>query len=114
MKGDTLFKSAPHPHPNFAHLTKDGRRKVEFNARSAHHVKYYYIDFGLSNMFPSYGERKLVTGAEGRERNIPELSNPNQPYDPFKVDVCIVGRFIQRDFYLKVGGGWYFSILVLT
>ncbi|GAB1521602.1 kinase domain protein [Rhizoctonia solani] len=89
MKADTLFKSTPHPHPSYSFLTEDRRNYV-------------------ATLFPSYAERTLVVGAEGRERDIPELSTPNVPYDPFKVDVCIIGRFFSRDFYEKYGRSLYF------
>lgn len=101
MKADTLFKSSPHPHPNYEYLTEDGRYDVGLHARSGHNVKYYFIDFGLSTLFPNNEVPKLVTGAEGRERDIPELSTPDVPYDPFKLDVCIIGRFLERDFCTK-------------
>ncbi|KAF8706071.1 hypothetical protein RHS03_05237, partial [Rhizoctonia solani] len=108
MKADTLFKSTPHPHPNYSFLTEDGRDYMGFHPRRKHSVKYYFIDFGLATLFPSYAERTLVVGAEGRERDIPELSTPDVPYDPFKVDVCIIGRFLSRDFYEKSSRSLYF------
>ncbi|CUA76244.1 hypothetical protein RSOLAG22IIIB_12148 [Rhizoctonia solani] len=108
MKADTLFRSVPHPHPNFAFLTEDRREFVQFYPRRNHTVKYYFIDFGLSTLFPSYAERTLVVGAEGRERNVPELSTPDTPYDPFKVDVCIIGQFIWQDFCSKSSSSLYF------
>ncbi|CAE6497931.1 unnamed protein product [Rhizoctonia solani] len=108
MKADTLFKNTPHPHPNYSFLTEDGRDYIEFYPRREHSVKYYFIDFGLATLFPSYTERTLVVGAEGRERDIPELSTPDVPYDPFKVDICIIGRFLSRDFYEKSNRSLYF------
>ncbi|CAE6467735.1 unnamed protein product [Rhizoctonia solani] len=101
MKADTLFKSAPHPHPSYSHLTADARHRVRLRPRRGQAVKYYFIDFGLATLFPSRAERTLVTGADGREREVPELSTPDIPYDPFKVDVWIIGRFLWKDFYTK-------------
>ncbi|KAJ7471941.1 kinase-like domain-containing protein, partial [Mycena latifolia] len=61
-------------------------------------MHYYYIDFGLSIHFPSFEARGLVTGVEGRHRkHIPEISE-TVPYDPFKVDVRLVGEMLRREF----------------
>ncbi|KAJ1299254.1 hypothetical protein OPQ81_002184 [Rhizoctonia solani] len=108
MKADELFKNTPHPHPNYSFLTEDGRHYVELYPRRSRNIKYYFIDFGLATLFPSYAERTLVVGEEGRERDVPELSTPDTPYDPFKVDICIIGRFLWRDFYTKSSRGLYF------
>ncbi|KAG8750814.1 hypothetical protein FRC11_010029 [Ceratobasidium sp. 423] len=108
MKADTLFTSTPHPHPSYSYLTEDAQYRVGVQPRSEHTVKYYYIDFGLSVLFPSHAERRLVTGADGRERNVPELATPDIPYDPFKVDVWIIGNFIWNDFYIKSSHSLYF------
>ncbi|CAE6346010.1 unnamed protein product [Rhizoctonia solani] len=108
MKADEIFKSTPHPHPTYAFLTEDRRDFVRYHPRRNHSVKYYFIDFGLATLFPSYAERSLVVGADGRERDIPELSTPDTPYDPFKVDICIIGKLIWRDFYVKSSRSLYF------
>lgn len=61
-------------------------------------MKYYFIDFGLSVQFPSYETRGLVTGECGRLRkHIPEISE-TIPYDPFKVDVRLIGEMLRSDF----------------
>ncbi|CAE6490485.1 unnamed protein product [Rhizoctonia solani] len=108
MKADTLFVSTPHPHPSYSYLTEDAQFRVGVKPRRGHTVKYYYIDFGLATLFPSYAERTLVTGADGRERDVPELLTPEIPYDPFKVDVWIIGRFLWKDFYAKSSGSLHF------
>ncbi|KAJ6548237.1 hypothetical protein DFH09DRAFT_926478 [Mycena vulgaris] len=61
-------------------------------------MKYYYIDFGLSVHFPSFEARELVVGECGRLRGeIPEISNI-VPYDPFKVDVRLIGEMLDIEF----------------
>lgn len=63
-------------------------------------MKYYFIDFGLSVRFPSFETRGLVTGEDGRMRKrVPEISQ-TVPYDPFKVDVRLVGEMLRREFLL--------------
>ena len=62
-------------------------------------VRYYFADFGMSTYFPP-GVPRLVTGALGAEREVPELSE-TVPYDPFKLDVYILGA-MYRNFLHKV------------
>ena len=53
-------------------------------------VKYYFIDFGISVHIPR-GHPRLAIGADGLDQEVPELSE-FVPYDPFKVDVFILGN----------------------
>ncbi|KAJ7750732.1 kinase-like domain-containing protein [Mycena maculata] len=67
-------------------------------------VDYYYIDFGLSVRFPSFEARQLVTGDFGRLRkHVPEIS-ATIPYDPFKVDIRLLGEMLRSDFLLTYTG----------
>ncbi|KAJ7915625.1 hypothetical protein B0H13DRAFT_2324187 [Mycena leptocephala] len=66
-------------------------------------IKYYYIDFGLSVHFPN-DARGLVVGECGRLRkHIPEMSE-TVPYDPFKVDIRLVGEMLRTEFVVKYDG----------
>ena len=62
-------------------------------------VRYYFIDFGISSKF-SPEEPRQVVGIFGQDNEVPELSK-TEPYDPFKVDVFILGNLFKRAF-LKV------------
>ncbi|KAJ7450260.1 hypothetical protein B0H11DRAFT_1743268 [Mycena galericulata] len=67
-------------------------------------MHYYYIDFGLSVQFPSLADRSMITGDEGRHRKrIPEISE-TVPYDPFKVDVRLVGEMLRRELHQQHTG----------
>ncbi|KAH9026729.1 hypothetical protein EDB85DRAFT_160581 [Lactarius pseudohatsudake] len=59
-------------------------------------VKYYFVDYRISSYFPE-GERQLVFGFAGRDREVPELSD-EVPYDPFKVDIFTIGNVMRREF----------------
>jgi hypothetical protein len=61
-------------------------------------VKYYFIDYGISSYFPA-GEPQphRVVGLDGRDQDVPELSN-EVPYDPFKVDIFTIGNVFLREF----------------
>ncbi|KAJ7693191.1 hypothetical protein B0H17DRAFT_1132660 [Mycena rosella] len=97
-------------HFNRPHASADGRHllRTYTGDDSAPHIiksrteagpmKYYFIDFGLSVHFSSYWMRERVTGDVGRLRRcIPEISE-TVPYDPFKVDVRLVGEMLRWQF----------------
>ena len=65
-------------------------------SRSAAGVKYYFIDFGISVHIPEDAYPRLVTGHLGRDQTPPELSRA-VPYDPFKLDVFILGNMFKRE-----------------
>lgn len=58
-------------------------------------VRYYYIDFGISVKIPLEVQPKRVLGIDGLDQEVPELS-VTTPYDPFLVDVFILGNFFKR------------------
>lgn len=64
--------------------------------RSVAGVKYYFIDFGISVHIPKDARPGLVTGIMGRDQTPPELSK-TMPYDPFKLDVYILGNMFKRE-----------------
>ena len=61
-------------------------------------VKYYYTDFGLSSRFSAHETSRLVTGRAGLDGDVPELSHTD-PYDPFKVDIFILGSLFRKLFF---------------
>ncbi|KAI0334926.1 hypothetical protein GY45DRAFT_1294684 [Cubamyces sp. BRFM 1775] len=71
-------------------------------------VKYYFVDFGISTQFGSGDSDRLVTGTFGLDQDVPELSN-DKPYDPFKVDIFILGNMFTKLFYEK-----YANVNMLT
>lgn len=67
--------------------TVDGFHPISWHDRSlVKPVKYFFNDFDLSLRYSS--KRKCrENGQIGQDRSVPEMSTPNIPYDPFKVDV---------------------------
>ncbi|OBZ71806.1 hypothetical protein A0H81_08236 [Grifola frondosa] len=63
-------------------------------------VKYYFTDFGISTLFSPEASPKLVLGEDGLDDEVPELSD-TVPYDPFKVDIFIVGNMFKKHFVNK-------------
>lgn len=58
-------------------------------------VKYYFIDFGISVQMSDGLSSRKVLGIDGIDREVPELSL-TRPYDPFKVDIFLIGNILRR------------------
>ncbi|KAI0077828.1 hypothetical protein K474DRAFT_1674582 [Panus rudis PR-1116 ss-1] len=87
----------PHGHhPVRRTYTPDGVWDAHPLARIDHPVKYYFIDFGISSRFRE-GETPLVLGTKGRDKDPPELSDVI-PYDPFMLDLYILGNVYKKEF----------------
>ena len=63
-------------------------------SRSTVPIHYYIIDFGISTQFTP-DQSTLVVGTLGLDREPPELSD-SVPYDPFKLDVFLIGNMVRR------------------
>jgi hypothetical protein len=120
MDADVMYPQGFHP--VIPQYTVDHSGFAKHISRTAAKVKYYFIDFGISVHIPENLGSKLVTGILGRDRDPPELS-PDWPgsqrrtyrgssdpsaaaegdeeergYDPFKLDVFIIGNMLRREF----------------
>ena len=62
-------------------------------------VKYYFIDFGISHLFPP-DVIGMAEGPDGIDQDVPELSW-GTPYCSFKVDIFILGNLFDN-YILKV------------
>ncbi|KAI0722006.1 hypothetical protein C8T65DRAFT_629974 [Cerioporus squamosus] len=99
MDATAIFPQGFHPVADMC-LPDDTRKAAPCLPRSAVPVKYYYADFGISTMFAPGDTDRLVSGTHGLDRDVPELSD-DVPYDPFKVDVFILGNMIRTSFVEK-------------
>jgi hypothetical protein len=52
---------------------------------------------GISSYFPTESEPHLVFGRDGRDQDVPELSD-DVSYDPFKVDIFTIGNVLRCEF----------------
>ena len=103
MDGDAMYPEGFHP-IKISH-TPDHLRPAEYLPRSVAGVKYYFVDFGISCYLPDATSPRLVTGSYGRDQDPPELSD-EVPYDPFKLDIFIIGNMLSREFcQVGVSGG---------
>ena len=84
-------------HPVKYSYKRDYSGWATYVPRSVAGVRYYFADFGIS-VHKSREEDKFVTGVLGRDQDPPELSD-TVPYDPFKLDVFIVGNMLKQEFF---------------
>jgi hypothetical protein len=80
-------------HPLLGRRDRSGLRDAQRLPRKVGSVKYYFVDFGMSTQVEP-GTTRLVLGHDGLDQDVPELSE-EVPYDPFKVDVFIIGNFFK-------------------
>jgi len=85
-------------HPIHQDLDKAWNNHARYRERhQVQNVKYYFIDFGLSSHFADPNQHRLVLGEDCQERDVPELSRVS-PYDPFPVDIFILGNLYSKYF----------------
>ena len=95
VDSNALFPRGYHPLNPFR--LPDSNLDAPVLSRAVAPVKYYYVDFGISSYIPADSETKLVLGDFGRDKDVPELSLTT-PYDPFKVDIFIIGNLLSKEF----------------
>ncbi|CAL1712400.1 unnamed protein product [Somion occarium] len=108
MDGRPLYPQGHHPVE--INRTPDFLHEAPHLSRLDHPVKYYFIDFGISSVF---GERDppYVLGTKGRDKDPPELSD-HTPYNPFMLDIYILGHVYQEEFIDKYSGLEFLEPLV--
>ncbi|RPD57825.1 hypothetical protein L226DRAFT_494930 [Lentinus tigrinus ALCF2SS1-7] len=93
MDGSPLYPRGHHPvHRSYS---LDIINEVKPLPRADNPVRYYYIDFGLSERF-SPGASSLVVGDVGRDAEVPELSS-TVPYDGYKADIYALGNLFYKE-----------------
>ncbi|KAI0334855.1 hypothetical protein GY45DRAFT_1242123 [Cubamyces sp. BRFM 1775] len=99
MDASALFPRGFHPVAQTA--LPDAVTSAPVLSRSAARVHYYFIDFGISTRFdPKSSSPRLVTGKDGLDQEPPELSK-TIPYDPFKLDVFLIGNLVRSRIQAK-------------
>jgi len=94
MDADAMYPEGFHPVR--VDYKPDYSGWAPYNSRSVAGARYYFVDFGISVRIPEDDRPKFVTGSMGRDREPPELSD-TIPYDPFKLDVFIIGNMLVRE-----------------
>lgn len=83
-------------HPMSQSYARTSTEPVLARHKDRHHIpprklRYYYTDFGISTLFQESQVNRLVVGSMCQDRTVPEI-NDVVPYDPFKVDMYILGN----------------------
>ncbi|KAI1795565.1 kinase-like domain-containing protein [Ganoderma leucocontextum] len=100
---DTNIMFDPRPmypqmfHPRTPKKSLDYRGSSKHSTRTAHPVRYYFIDFGLSRRYSPEDGPPREHPIRGGDKSVPEFKNWNgEPLDPFPTDVYYVGNVIQQ------------------
>ncbi|EED81145.1 predicted protein [Postia placenta Mad-698-R] len=101
-KNIMMDASAMYPrgfHPIRENLLPNTQTAAPHYSRIDVPVKYYYVDFGISSHIPPDAENRLVVGVASRDQEVPKLSRRKKPYDPFKVDIFMIGNLFCHYFH---------------
>ncbi|EJD38712.1 hypothetical protein AURDEDRAFT_139510 [Auricularia subglabra TFB-10046 SS5] len=82
-------------HPWYCYMSEDMQTTYDPLPRYMCTFRYYFIDFGVSSR-----DEYLVTGSICRDASAPELSE-TVPYNPFKLDVYLIGNHFLEDYLNK-------------
>lgn len=97
MSTDAIYPEGFHPRrPTRTYDAKNYSKQMR-RRDVASKIKYYFIDFGISSHFEDDTRHRMVTGIDGLDRDVPEL-HENIPYDPFSVDIFILGNVYMKKF----------------
>ncbi|KAH9918119.1 uncharacterized protein B0H18DRAFT_680318 [Fomitopsis serialis] len=96
MDASAMYPQGSHPINDV--FLPDARTIARPLPRTSVPMRYYFVDYGLSVHIHPDAPSKLVLGVLGRDQEVPELSD-EVPYDPFAVDIFIVGNLFRHMFF---------------
>jgi len=100
MDAKDIYPEGYHPQRDF--LTLDASRDALVRHRyQVPFPKYYLIDFGISKRFME-GQGHTAEGTDGQDKTVPELTSFK--YDPFPVDIYIMGNVYKNELLSKYRG----------
>ncbi|TFY60132.1 hypothetical protein EVG20_g7534 [Dentipellis fragilis] len=107
----------PHPwHPIKRNKRRDWKGKAKHYTRTERLVKYYYIDFGLSQRYrdTTHPWPPLELPVHGGDKTAPESQEDkyNIPCNPFATDIYYLGNLIRESFMQKYYGFGFMKELV--
>ena len=86
-------------HPQSIDMSRDFKHWVSPRSRTAHPVKYYVTDFGLSRRYSAEEKSPLELPIFGGDKSVPEFQNDhNTPRNPFHTDIYYMGNLARQDF----------------
>ncbi|KAJ7501772.1 hypothetical protein B0H11DRAFT_1991047 [Mycena galericulata] len=91
--------------PNYDHRGADFSRQTHAYTRTQRPSRYYWIDYGLSDVFHCSDRGHLrVPYVRGGDKDIPETQKGFTKADPFATDVWWVGNLIQTHLIQRYSG----------
>ncbi|OCB90757.1 hypothetical protein A7U60_g2001 [Sanghuangporus baumii] len=109
LDGTAMFPEGFHPIRQI--MNRSSTTLARYKSRSnSSGVKYYFIDFGLSTRFDDTDGVRSVTGRRCQVQ-VPELSD-KVPYDPFAVDIYLLGDAYMKHFIEKYSNVQFLKPLV--
>ena len=86
-------------HPLTQRKSYDFRRRVKYYPRTSAPTRYYYIDFGISRIYPANCSSPREIPIWGGDKSVPEFQDcSNTPCDPFATDIYYLGNLIRAHF----------------
>ncbi|KAH9941283.1 uncharacterized protein BXZ73DRAFT_88426 [Epithele typhae] len=88
------------PHPCFPKKSYDFRRRIKYTTRTAARPKYYFIDFGISYIYPKDCVAPRAPPLRLGILTVPEFQGSGQDklHDPFPVDIYCLGELFRSIF----------------
>ncbi|KAG8898377.1 hypothetical protein FRB99_007486 [Tulasnella sp. 403] len=105
MDGRGLFPKGWHPQSPDSFPSGRAMSNTEPSRTAAGGVRYYFIDFGISTR-----DQEKTLGFDGQIR-APELSS-DIPYDPYKLDVYVLGKAYEQLFVTEMRGTEFVKPLI--
>lgn len=108
MDPKPMFPKLFHPVRTSQNMKVTGYAK--YFTRTSHPVKYYFIDFGISSMYPADDphprEQPILSG----DKSAPEYGNP-EPCDSYALDIYLLGNVVRQNMAVCFLFCWYYMIL---
>jgi hypothetical protein len=103
-------------HPREHRRRRDWKGRVSNLTRTQRPVRYYIIDFGLSVRYDPFQGPPRDFPVVGGDKSVPEFRrNPDEPCDPFPVDVYYLGNMMRESFIrVRLTPSRAFVLLLLT
>ncbi|TFK77755.1 hypothetical protein K466DRAFT_508139 [Polyporus arcularius HHB13444] len=102
-------------HPQSPEMSRDMKRWLTPRSRTAHPVKYYITDFGLSTRYSAEETNPLEIPIFGGDRTVPEFQQDRTiPRNPFHTDIYYMGNFIRQYFMQEYTNFTFMEPLIAT
>ncbi|KAH9850492.1 kinase-like domain-containing protein [Lenzites betulinus] len=100
-------------HPSDTYRTRDWKGAAKHSTRTAHPVRYYFIDFGLSVKFNLDDGPPRAHPIRGGDKTAPEILHWNgELLDPFPTDIYYLGNMLRMHVLQEFRGTEFLNPLV--